>query len=125
MTPYPLNESDLEKLKTLHELYYKEQFNFPDFRRTFLTTFKILDSEENIVTAGGVKLFPEMILITDKNADARKRYDALMLALGISQLSAHSYGSDTLHASSRNDENWEKILIKIGFQFSRDNNLVI
>ena len=122
---WPLQLSDLDKLRALHESYYKDEFSFPDFQRNFLSTFKIIDESGNIISAGGVKLFPEIILITDQARTDRLKYDSRMDLLRLGQFTARSAGHDLLYTAVSPNLEWEKILIKLGFRASLGHEYVI
>lgn len=124
MKTLPLQIRDKEYLEELHKKY-GYNFPFPEFAKNFIATFKILDDNGKLITAGGVKLFPELILITDEEMEQRKRYNAMIVALQISQFSARLGMHDSLFASADADTEWEGILKKIGFQEAKDHNLVI
>jgi hypothetical protein len=125
MTSSPLSELDIPYLRALHEQFYKEEFNFPNFAKSFLTTFKIVNDKGAVITAGGVKLNPELILITDKDALQNDRVFALVSAMQLGTWSARSAGYEMLYASVINDPIWEKQLRNVGFKDSIGKSLVI
>ena len=46
---------DLESVKRIHEKYYGEEFNLPDFVTNYLCAFVALDGTGRIVSAGGIR----------------------------------------------------------------------
>lgn len=124
MITFPLNEQDIPKLNELWKKFYEKEFPFPDFRK-FLLSFKIVNSEGTIITAGGLKLTPEMILITDKEQMSAKRAFALTSALQICSFHARAQNFDLISASVVNDEKWLEQLRSIGFRDSIGTHLVI
>jgi hypothetical protein len=107
--------SDIDKLKEIHEKFYKEEFSFPDFSDHFLNLFAITDENDNIISAGGVKTITESIIITDKSRSVRERHAALLEILSASIYTCESFGYRQLHAFVQ-DSNWNKVLNKFDFK---------
>ena len=127
MITYPLRESDLDQLKEIHEKYYREEFRFPDFYRNFLSTFKLVDKSGNLLLAGGVKTFAELILITnlDESISRTDRVISQVTAMQLGTHSAFSAGHDLLYCSAIPNTKWEQQLIDVGFKPSSGNMLYI
>jgi len=124
MITLPLIASDLDELRAFHDAHYKDEFPFPNFTHNFISTFKIIGDNGKVITAGGVKLFPEVVLITDKDASAHDRAFALTSALQISTLCASNMGHALLYASAQ-ESKWQQQLLSVGFRRSVDHNYVI
>lgn len=112
-----LEPRDIKELRGIHEKFYKEEFEFPDFFKKFLCAFVVLDNER-IVSGGGVRLIPEVVLVTDQEVTARKRITALNEVLLASKFIAGKAGFDQIHAFIQ-DDNWLNILKKSQFQTCR------
>lgn len=105
--------TDFTELKKIHEKFYKDEFEFPDFAR-FLFSFVVTDNN-GIISAGGIRLIPEAILITDKDRSVRIRKAALLSILTALAFITDKEGYDQIHAFIQ-DRSWEKHLKKMGFQ---------
>lgn len=124
MITYPLSENDLLLLKIIHDKFYSNDFAFPDFKRNFLTSFKILNDNNELITAGGIKLNPEVILLTDKEKSVNERIHALISVAQMCGFIAKSAGHDLISVSISDDEKYVEILKKYGFRDSRGTHLV-
>lgn len=116
-------ESDLEKIKEIHRKYYADEFNIPDFNKHFINSFVITDSENNIISAGGIRPILEVVAVTDKDKMVRERVSALNDLLTISAFIAEHDGFDELHCFVQ-DENWLRQLKKKGFVETKGKSLV-
>lgn len=116
-------ESDLEKIKEIHRKYYADEFNIPDFNKHFINSFVITDSENNIISAGGIRPILEVVAVTDKDKTVRERVSALNDLLTISAFIAEHDGFDELHCFVQ-DENWLRQLKKKGFVETKGKSLV-
>lgn len=108
-----LEKSDIDRVKELHERFYKTEFDFPDFFTNFLCAF-VVENDGGIITAGGVRNIPELVLVTDKNKHSKERYKGLFQALDASTFVVNKTGHDGIHAFVTDDD-WEHILRKVGF----------
>jgi len=115
MTIRGLEVNDLEKIKVIHEKFYQEEFEFPNFYDKFLCAFIITDNSNNIISAGGVRTIAESVIITDKEYPITERREALLQVLDASGFLAARYNYSQLHAFVQ-DEDWERHLKKHGFQ---------
>lgn len=125
MITHPLLLDDLEAVRAIHEKFFKDDFPFPDFARNWLITFKILSESGEIITAGGVKLNPELVLITDKTKSQSERMFALVSALQIGLLHSKISGHELLTTVAIEDNFWIKMLRSYGFRDSIGTHLVI
>lgn len=125
MITHPLTTHDLELIRILYNKYYNDEFPLPDLTVNCLTTFKIFNDQNEIVLAGGVKLNPELIVITEKDRSAQDRAFALISALQIATLVSKAAGHELLSATVINDEVWLKQLLSYGFRESIGKHLVI
>jgi hypothetical protein len=119
-----IERNDLTELQRIHSLFYKDEFEFPDFFKNFLCVFVIEDDNGEIITAGGVRCIAESILITNKDKSARDRIPALYDALQISNYICTHNGYNQLHAFIQ-DNKWLKQLLKSGFRNTKGQSVVI
>jgi len=117
-------EYDLEKIKNLHERFFKDQFEFPDFSK-FFNTFIVEDSKKEIITFGGNKLIVEAVAITNMNYNLQDRYEALEKLLTALSLQVAVEGYDQLHCFVQGNESWLRRLKKHGFKSTKGNALVL
>jgi len=111
-----LNESDLNSVREIHEKFYKEEFDFPDFYNHFICRFVSIDND-NIIAAGGIRTISEAVLITNKDATIKQRHRALLDILNICGFCSRSNDYDQIHAFVKNDDPWENRLLKEGFKY--------
>lgn len=104
-----LRKEDINEARIIHERYYKEEFNFPDFLRKFLCAFTVLNEKEKIVAIGGVRTVAESVIMTDRGFSPKERRSALLSVLDASEFVARRSNYDGLHAFVQ-DENWATIL---------------
>ncbi len=121
----PLTYVDEKELREIWKKHYKDEFAFPDFFKHFLCAFKFLDDDGNIITAGGVRTIPEVVLLTDKDMPALKRMRALRNALQFVQHIAYKNSYEHFHATFKDgDVSWERALKLYGFKSMTDTMLV-
>lgn len=119
-----INPSDINELKIVHDKFFKNEFEFPDFLNGYLSSFVVIDDNEGIVTAGGVRAIAETVLITNKDYNIKKRHLALLKSLMMSSHIARSNKFDQLHAFVQ-DKNWLGHLKKVGFTETKGQALVL
>ena len=117
-------EYDLEKIKELHNKFFKDQFEFPDFGK-FFNTFIVEDNKKEIITFGGNKLIAEAIAITNLDYNIEDRYEALEKLLSALSLQVAEKGYDQLHCFVQGNESWLRRLKKHGFKSTKGNALVL
>lgn len=110
-----LKEIDIPELLRIHADYYADEFSFPDFEKKFLCAFAATDDDGKIISAGGIRLIPEAVLLTDKGYSVRARRKALFEILSALIYVTEKDGYDQVHAFVQ-EENWERVLTKIGFE---------
>lgn len=113
-----MNQNDLLEINNIHEKFYKNEFELPDFTR-FLGAFTVIDNDK-IITAGGVRPIIESLLITNKGVSVRKRVVALEMILQTLKFTCQKYEMDQIHAFVQ-DINWERCLIVKGFKPCKGN----
>jgi hypothetical protein len=118
-----LNESDLVRIKEIHERYYKCEFDLPDFKKHFINAFVVTGDDNRIISVAGIRPILEVVAMTDLSLSARSRIEALRNTLTISAHIADHDGFDEIHAFVQ-DSRWESNLKKIGFTSTRGHSLV-
>lgn len=119
-----LIESDIDKLRLIHEKYYAHEFNFPSFTDKFICGFTVTDDTDNIITAGGIRTIIEMVLITDKDKPVRVRREAVYNALNATKYLADQSGYNQIHIFVQG-EDWERHLKKVGFNTCKGSALYL
>jgi len=116
---------DLDRLKFIHEKYYKDQFEFPDFLNHYLCAFTIVDdNDDSIILTGGVRTIIECVALTDKSKSVKIRRAALYELLTASQYVSGKAGYNQLHAFIQEDI-WMNQLFKAGFSPTAGKPVVI
>lgn len=103
-----LQPEDIEKLKAIHERFYKDDFAFPDFTR-FICALVVVDEHDRVVCGGGIRPIAESVIVTDKDFSAKDRKIALMEMLQSSVYFANKSGFDQIHAFVTDDKWYEKL----------------
>lgn len=93
-----LEMDDIEKLRELHEQFFKDQFAFPDFVNGFLTAFVVTDDNDKIIVGGGVRAIAEAVLITDIDAPRVTVGRSLHESYKVSKYLCEKFGYSSLHA---------------------------
>jgi len=119
-----LNPSDIIELQRIHEKFYKEEFELPDFFKGFLSSFVVTDDEDSPIIIGGVRSIAESVILTNKDMSASDRREALYGALKISIFSSSRFGFNQLHAFIQ-DEKWLNHLKKVGFKETVGKSIVL
>lgn len=108
-----LEVSDVERLRVIHEKYFSEEFPFPDFLNGYICAC-VIEKDNKIICAGGVRSISELIAITDKSQMPRDRVRGLKKLLEASIYFSTKTGHDHLHTFSQGDI-WINQLTKAGF----------
>lgn len=116
-------EDDLNQLTKIHEQFYKHEFSLEDFCQQFIDFF-VLEEDNQIICAGGVRAIAEAVIITNKDAKMEHKKHALYQMLHAASFSCKNHGFKTLHAFIQNKA-WERRLIKNGFARTKGNALFI
>lgn len=99
------------------------EFDFPDFLTGFLCAF-VVEQNDNIICAGGVRNLAEVVLVTDKDFSVRDRRSSLYTVLDASLFIAGKKGHDSIHAFIT-DEVWLEQLTRIGFHNVKGKALIM
>ena len=119
-----LKSTDVNVIREIHDKYFKTEFELPDFFDKFLCAFVVTDSNDIIISSGGVRLIPESILITNKDFSVRTRREALYRILDASVYVTKNHGYSQLHAFIQ-DDIWKQQLKKIGFNSCKGDAIYI
>jgi hypothetical protein len=111
----PIETTDIEALRYIHEQYYQKDFDFPNFFSHFLAPLAITDDSNRIITAGGILPIAEIIILTDKNIDLMDRVKALQLILEKSKYMARLYHFPRIHGFVH-EQTWKKYMLVAGFK---------
>lgn len=115
---------DYLEVKRIHEKFYKEDFTLPNFYDKFLCSFSVIH-DGKLVTAGGVRIIPETVIVTDKDISVRNRVKALQEMLQATTFVTERYGYSNLMAEVINDDSWKQHLMSVGFKPTKGNVLVL
>jgi len=118
---------DIEPAKAIFDKFYSSddygRLNFPDFSQNYLCAFTVTDNKGQIITTGGVRVIPEVTLITDKDRSVRERVAALRQVLSVAGFITRDAKFDWLHAVT-DDPIWANQMKDAGF-ISRGQDLEI
>ena len=118
-----LSFRDLTQLEEIHKNYYSNEFELDELENAnYLARFSVVE-DDKLITSGGVRLIPEVVLITDKSIPVKTRREALVKALQASKFIAGRSGHASLHAFIQ-DEVWLKQLLKHGFRLTKGVSIV-
>jgi hypothetical protein len=109
-----LSPRDIPQVSRIHERFHKTEFSLEEFNQNYLSQFGVFENER-LITAGGVRLIPEVVIVTDQENSVRERRAALYYMLQTSLYIAGNNGYDSIHAFVQ-DEGWLRHLLKVGFK---------
>lgn len=118
-----INAFDFGQLTRIHEKFYKDEFELPDFLTNFLCAFTI-EKDGRIITTGGVRTIVESIAVTNKDCSIRERREALYKLMEACKYVAISNQYEHLHAFIQ-DESWQRHLINAGFEETKGQSLIL
>lgn len=115
----PFQRSDIDELKRIHqEGRYEVEYPFDVFNDPhFIDLFAVDDEGGRLISAGGVRLIPEVVIATDKSRSVRDRRMALMKILESAEFICRNQNFQNLTASTP-DEQWYLQLLRYGFRDS-------
>ncbi len=90
-----LKYGDLDELFRIHHEFYPKDAP-PNFNKDFTV---ITDSEDHIITCGGIELMAEAIIVTSKNYSSHVRTSALLELLRSLMLTCGGSNYNFLHAT--------------------------
>lgn len=119
-----LREEDFQQLRQIHEQYFASEFTFEELLSGYLCMAVVEDENGHIITAGGVRLIAEGVVVTDKNYEIRERRKALSQLLQALRFITKNAGYSHLHAFIH-DDNWMRHLLRSGFVPTSGKSLII
>src|SRR4030095_8935176 len=118
-----LRAEDLGRAEQIHEKHFSKEFALPEFNR-FLAAFTISDSEDRIVTVGGIRPILELVAVTDRDLAPMVRRSAYFNILNASIYMAGKHGYEQIHVFVQG-ERWIEALKRIGFKDTKGQSLVL
>ena len=118
-----IQAGDFQQLRDIHEKFYDAEFNLPDFVTNFAGAFVIEDGQQ-IITICSLRRIAEVIAVTNKDLSVRRRVQALLIGSEAIKFLAQKENFDQIHAFVQ-DEAWESILLKAGFNPTKGKSLVL
>jgi hypothetical protein len=120
------DSKDWDIAKSIHERNHAKDFPFEYFSNgDFLARAIIDDGLNNAVLAGGVKLIPEIVLMTDLDKSVRVRRDSLIHFLRFCKQVCDNNDFSEMHCFPLTSDTWTKHLVKYGFKPTKGNALVM
>lgn len=114
--------TDIETVRQIHEKHFRHEFTFPDFL-DFITAF-VVEDEQGIITAGGIRDIAECVLVTDLSRDPRVRIQALYKMLDASTFVCRKTGYDQMYVWSQNPR-YTRRLTRNGFRLPQGQSLIL
>lgn len=114
--------TDLPELEELHATHFKNEFTLPDFMH-YVCAF-VVEDEQGIVTAGGIRDIAECVLVTDLSRDPRIRLAALYQMLDASKFVCRKSGYDQIYVWSQNSK-YTRRLKRNGFRSPQGESLIL
>ncbi len=110
-----IESDDIKRIREIHYKHYPND-SFPDFSK--LRNILIAETEDGeIVSAGGIELIAEAVIVSNYNSPSLLRGKALLAQLSNMQRACSRIDQDHLHVfENGNDEVWIKALKTYGFK---------
>jgi hypothetical protein len=113
---------DLGEIRRIYDAHFKEQFDPPDFMN-FICAF-VIEDEQGIITAGGIRDIAECVAVTDMNRPVLDRSKALYRLLDASVFVCKQWEYDRMYAWSQSPS-WAGRLKKEGFRPHQGQSLIL
>lgn len=94
-----VTQKDIEPISKIWEAHYSLEFGLPNLDRT-VTHAKVTDNKNNIVAFGLVKLWPEAIMILDRDASKITQAKAMRLLMDKAIKACKYYNCEQLYATT-------------------------
>lgn len=99
---------DLREIQRIHEQYFKDDFEFPDF--TQFQCAIIIEENNEIILGAGLRPIAELISITNKNIDRNIRKVALQQMFQAMSYLGNNLKYDQIHAFVRDKQFVNRLL---------------
>ena len=119
----PFRVDDELEVRKIHQMYYDEEFELPNFG-SFPSTFTTTDDAGKVVAVGGVRPIFECIVVTDKSQSIFVRRASYFNILNSCSLDLQNHGIHEIHAFVQGDR-WIEALRKMGFHDTAGRALVL
>lgn len=117
-----LNPSDLDEIKRLHSLHFAKEFHLPEFMQ-YVCVF-VVEDEQGIVTAGGIRDIAECIAVTNMERSPQDRIKALYQLLDASTFVCRQLEYDQMYVWSQNPK-YSRRLMRNGFRLPQGQSLIL
>lgn len=112
---------DVDDLVKIHQQYSSE-FEIEEFKEDFKCFF-VVEDEKGIITMGGVRMIPEIVILTNKDRSTRNRITGVRRLFEAIKFVSGKAGLNSLHCFIQ-DYDWLKILLKSGFRRTKGVSLI-
>lgn len=99
-----MTEHDIETIKEIFNRCYPDNIELPNYNEHFITRF-IVEDGKKIISAGGIRLIPEICIVTDKGVPARTRIKALNSVKALASIYLQKLNFQWLHVTT-DDAKW-------------------
>jgi citrate lyase synthetase len=113
---------DLDELRKIHEQYFANEFNFPDFMN-FICVF-VIEDEKGIITAGGIRDIAECVAVTNMSRAPKERLAALYQLLDASVFVCGKSKYDQMYVWSQNPK-YTRRLMRNNFRLPQGQSLIL
>jgi predicted glycoside hydrolase/deacetylase ChbG (UPF0249 family) len=117
-----IRSSDYAQIQGMHSKFYGNEFSLPDFMTNYSGAF-VIEDEDQIVSACGMRKIAEIVAMANKDLSARKRTMALLTGTEAVKFLADREGFDQIHAFVQG-KIWIDMLLKSGFRRTKGESLV-
>ena len=114
---------DVWKIRKIWEKHFQEEFEFPDFLKGYYSAL-IIESNGEIILAGGVRPITELVCVTNKDTTERQRVTALKNLVQFGMFTCVGHGFDQLHCFVQGD-NWKRQVETVSFRPTKGQALVL
>jgi hypothetical protein len=113
---------DVSQIENIHKKHFEKEFKIEELYNHHCSF--LVEEDEKIISAGGIRTIMEATIVTDKDVEVSKRREALLMMLKTALDTTKNAGYSELHAFVQDDK-WMQHLIRYGFQPTKGKSLVI
>lgn len=114
---------DMSKVREIHDRFFKEEFEFPNFLKNYYCAY-VIEVDQNPIVIGGVRPIAEVVAVTDLDASPRNRINALRKMLEAAVFTTAIRNHDQLHCFVQ-DDTWLRQLETVHFRPTAGRSLVL